>query len=387
MDFRKLFNGYLFILSLFFIMAFSCDKGETIIVPEQGFDWPVKDRPYWPTYGWQHATPESRGINIEKLSKAQEFAENDYLMRAVLVVKDGYLVVEEYFGEGGPEASTNLWSVTKSVSSMLLGIARDEGAFASPEQRMAELLPNYPDFNNITLHHALTHTTGLHWNEEGPRWVEWIFSEDWVQAALERGQNHAPGTDFYYSSGNSQFLTSLIFYNTGQSLGSLARERLFTPLGIPFEPLTTPPDYTTWDDYKIPVPQSWQQSPKGIETAGFGLFLTARDMAKLGYLYLNQGRWENQFIVPQDWVELSLKDHLTNIYGRYSYGYHWWLTRVAGETAFLASGFGGQIIGVVPSLDLVVVLKYEAENPRHPKSGTAHDDMKLFELLVKAVKD
>ena len=387
MNIRHLFNGYLFLSALFFIMAFSCDKGDTIIVPEKGFDWPVVERPYWPTNGWQTALPESRGFSVDKLAKAKEFAEDDYLMRALLVVKEGYLVVEEYYGEGGPEASTNLWSVTKSVTSALLGIAREEGAFSSPDQRMAELLTSYPDFNDITLHHALTHTTGLDWNEEGPRWVEWIFSEDWVQAALDRGQDHPAGKHFHYSSGNSQFLTSLIYYRMGRTPGDLADEKLFQPLGIDFEPLALPPDYSSWNDYKIPVPQSWLQSPKGIETAGFGLFLTARDMAKFGYLYLNRGLWENRYIVPQDWVEHSLKDHKTNIYGRYSYGYHWWLTKVAGEAVFLASGFGGQIIGVVPSLDMVVVLKYEAENPRHPKSGTAHDDMKLFELVVKAAQD
>ena len=84
-------------------------------------------------------------------------------------------------------------------------------------------------------------------------------------------------------------------------------------------------------------------------------------------------------------METSTRDHETNIYGRYSYGYQWYLTYVAGHPAFLASGFGGQIIGVVPSLDLVVVLKYEAENPVHPSTGSAHDDMHLFELVVESV--
>ena len=376
-----------FLLAFFLVLtSFSCDKGETIIVPEQGFNWPDNERPYWPTSGWVHETPESRGINLQRLNTARSFAENDHLMRAMLLVKDGYLVDEQYYGEGGPDASTNLWSVTKSVASAVLGIAQEEGAFANTNQLMAELLPDYPEFNDITLHHALTHTTGLRWNEEGPLWVEWIFSEDWVAHALDRGQNHPAGRNFLYSSGNSQFLTALIYYRTGQTPGMLAKERLFDPMGISFNPLSAPQDYATWNDYKIPLPQSWQQSPKGVETAGFGLFLTARDMAKIGYLYINRGRWEGRYLINPDWIETSLKDHETNIYGRYSYGYHWWLTKVDGETAFLASGFGGQIIGVVPGMDLVVVLKYEAENGRHPVSGSAHDDMKLFELLVKAAK-
>ena len=99
-----------------------------------------------------------------------------------------------------------------------------------------------------------------------------------------------------------------------------------------------------------------------------------------------RGQWDGRQILSQSWVDTSTRDHERNIYGRYSYGYQWYLTYVDGEPAFLASGFGGQIIGVVPSLDLVVVLKYEAENAVHPEPGTAHDDMELFELVVKAVE-
>ena len=131
--------------------------------------------------------------------------------------------------------------------------------------------------------------------------------------------------------------------------------------------------------------QSWRQDTKGIETASFGLYLRARDMAKFGYLYLNRGRWEDRNLISEQWIKKSTKDQVTNIYGRYSYGYQWYITLVGGHPAFLASGYGGQIIGVVPSLDLVVVLKYEAENPEHPVSGTSHDDMHLFELVVESV--
>ena len=109
-------------------------------------------------------------------------------------------------------------------------------------------------------------------------------------------------------------------------------------------------------------------------------------MAKFGFLYLNRGSWGGRQIVSEDWVVQSTRDQITDVYGRYSYGYHWWVASLAGHPAFLASGYGGQIIGVVPSLDLVVVLKYEAEAPVHPVSGTAHDDMYLFEMVVEAVK-
>ncbi|MBT8302506.1 MAG: beta-lactamase family protein [Maribacter sp.] len=382
----KMFFGFLLVLSMF-LFSFSCNKEEMIvIVPSDGYDWPAQDRAYWPTDGWQTATLENYAIDSIKMEKANQFAKNDPLARALLVVKDGYIVYENYYGDGAVDASTNLWSVTKSFSSALVGILMDRDVIGSTDQLMADLMPAYPEFNTITLQHVLTMTTGLSWNEEGPLWVQWIFSDDWVAAALARGQVRAPGEQFYYSSGNSHFLMALVDHKTGEAPGKLAKEQLFDPMGIPFEVLDPPIIYNRWEEYMLPLEQSWRKDPNGIECASFGLYLTARDMAKFGYLYLNKGQWEGRQLLSEEWVETSTKDHETNIYGRYSYGYQWYLTYVSGEPAFLASGFGGQIIGVVPSLDLVVVLKYEAENPVHPKPGTAHDDMHLFELAVEAVK-
>ncbi|MEN8790049.1 MAG: serine hydrolase [Flavobacteriaceae bacterium] len=376
---------YSYILILFLLLL-SCEKDEErIIVPADGYQWPVATRPYWPTDDWQTARLENHDMDIAKMDQANAFAANDPLSRALLVVKDGYIVYENYYDEGGIDASTNLWSVTKSFSSALLGFMMDDGIITSTEQRMADLMPQYPEFEEITLQHVLTHTTGLYWSEVGPLWVAWILSDDWVAHALGRGFERPPGTKFKYGSGNTHFLTALIHHKGGINPGELAKQRLFDPLGIDFEPLEQTILYNSWDEYIPPLPQRWRRDPQGIETASFGLYLSARDMAKFGYLYLNRGRWDNQQILSESWVVNSTRDHEKNIYGRYSYGYQWYLTYVDGEPAFLASGFGGQIIGVVPSLDLVVVLKYEAETPSHPEPGTAHDDMKLFELVVRAV--
>ena len=378
--------SYIIVIALMLLTSSQCDKNDDpiIIVPQSGYDWPENSRDYWPTDGWEAALPEQNGMDPLKLEIAQQFAQNDPLSRALLVVKDGYLVHESYYGSGGIDASTNLWSCTKSFASALVGLLWDEGDITNTDVLMSDLLPQYPEFNAITLQHVLTHTTGLSWAEEGPLWVEWIFSEDWVRHALARGHTHDPGERFYYSSGNTHFLTALVYHRLGRP-GQLANTHFFEPMGIEFEPLQEPITYTNWSQYIPALPQSWRQDPQGIECASFSLYLTARDMAKFGFLYLNRGRWEDRQLLSEDWVIRSTKDHETNIYGRYSYGYQWYLTKVAGHPAFLASGFGGQIIGVVPSLDLVVVLKYDAENPVHPQSGTAHDDMHLFELVVRAV--
>ncbi|NNF35765.1 MAG: serine hydrolase [Saprospiraceae bacterium] len=374
------------ILIVLLLMSGSCEKEEQIIVPQSGYDWPSNSRSYWPTDGWETASPGGLGIDENKLIKAREFAMNDDLMRSVIIVRDGYIGYEEYFHGGQIDASTNLWSCTKSFASALTGIIYDQGHIENTDQLMIDLMPDYPDFNKITLWNVLTMTTGLHWNEEGPLWVQWILSDDWVQEALERGFRKDPGESFFYSSGNSHMLTSLVKYKSGEYPGKIAKEHLFDPMGIQFTTQDPDTKYTNWQQYLEPLPQSWRTDNQGVECASFGLYLTARDMAKFGYLYLNRGRWEDQQLISEEWVIESTKDHVTDVYERYSYGYQWYLTRIDDEPAFLASGFGGQIIGIVPSLDMVVVLKYEAENPKDPVPGSDHDDMYLFELLVKAAK-
>ena len=373
-----------FLMLIICLLSISCKK-EEIILPVDGFHWPNNERTYWPTEGWENASMEEYSIDPTKMQIADDFAQNDPLSRALLVIKNGYLVFEKYYHGGGVDQSTNLHSVTKSFSSTLVGFLIDDGIVSSTDQKMADLMPNYLEFEEITLHHALTHTTGLSWTEEGYLWEEWVASDDWVTEALSRGFYTSPGKKFKYSSANSQFLTSLVYYRTGEYPGDLAKQRLFDPMGIPFIVFSEQVDYNRWSDYVKPLSQSWRKDTKGIEIAGTCLYLTARDMAKFGYLYLNKGRWEDEQLISEDWVISSTQEHVKNIYGRYSYGYQWWITNVAGQASFLASGFGGQIIGVVPALDMVVVLKYDSQNPIHPVSGTQHDDMHLFDLVIQSI--
>jgi len=358
---------------------------QSFLVPEEGYAGPTAVRDYWPTGGWRIEAPETHAINPSRLALADEFARDDPLTRSLLVAKDGYLVLEEYYGDGRRNRSDNLWSVTKSFTSALVGILFTDGAIADVDERMASVLTEYPEFGEITLRHVLTHTTGLHWTEGGLPWVQWISTGDWIEAALALGPEQKPGKVFNYSSANSQFLCGLIRGIAGVTPGELAEERLFQPLGIPFGRMEEIRSYAHWDEYKEPLDHGWRRDPTGLETGGFCLYLTPRDMAKLGFLYLNRGTWDGEQILSAEWVEDSTRDQVTDVYGRYSYGYHWWITLVDGVPGFLASGLGGQVIGVVPSLDLVLVITYEAEQPVAPVSGTEHDDMHLFELVVEAM--
>jgi len=357
------------------ILAGSCSSKR--IVGDEGYDWPSNDRSYWPTRGW-------RVVESMKMAEAGAFARNDPLTRCLLVVKDGVIAFEQYYGGGGRDASTEVWSVTKSFTSALVGIAMEKTDLDGTEDLMVDHLPEYPAFGDIRLHHALTHTTGLRFSEEGESWMRWVWSPDWTAEALSRPKDHRAGEHFLYGSANSQFLCDLIRKKTGQTPGDFARRNLFGPLGIRLDQLPPAMTYQTWDDYKVPVPHCWRQDTRGTEIGGFGLHLTAREMAKFGFLFLNRGRWEDRTVVPESWVKESTRDQVTGI-RRYSYGYHWWIARVDGAPCFLASGLGGQIIGVVPSRDLVVVIKYESENPQE-HADAKHDDMKLFALASRAAR-
>jgi CubicO group peptidase (beta-lactamase class C family) len=228
------------------------------------------------------------------MALADEFAQNDPLTQCLLVVKDGNIVYEKYYGDGAQDQSRNLWSATKSFTSALVGILISRGHVTSVDQLMTEYMPEYPEFGKIRIRHALTHTTGLSWSESGWPWIDWITSDDWISAALDRDWVHDPGEVFKYSSANSQFLSGLIHAVTGCTPGKLAEANLFLPLGIPFNRLTEILPYDSWDEYKIPLDHSWRQDTRGLEIGGFCLYLTARDMAKFGFLFINRGQWDGQ---------------------------------------------------------------------------------------------
>ena len=182
---------------------------------------------------------------------------------------------------------------------------------------------------------------------------------------------------FLYSSGNSHFLSALILSATGVTPGEYALANIFEPLGIRFAPMSEPPSNVSWDGFLVRTPHSWKQDSNGIELGAFGLSLTARDMARFGYLFLNKGRWDGITLVNKGWVIESTRDHVRRS-DNFGFGYHWVVSRRGGHLAFNADGWGGQIICVVPSLDMVVVIKSEAERP-----GT-HDYYEILGALIES---
>jgi len=347
------------------------------IVPESGYAWGDQQRSYWPTKEWLVGPATEHGFDETRLRAAIESARQDEMMRAVLIVQDGFLVVEEYFHDGAPDQSTEVWSVTKSVVSAMIGIALQQGYIESIDEPMTRYLPEHPEFGDLKIRHVLTHTTGLEWTEEGDEFVAWLASSDPVANAVRRERLHEPGEELLYSSGNSHFLSALILSATGTTPGDYARTHIFEPLGINFALVSEPPSDVSWDGFLERTPYTWKQVSNGIELGAFGLSLTARDMARFGYLFLNKGRWDGKEIVNKDWVIESTRDHVRRS-ENFGFGYHWVVSRRGGHLAFNADGWGGQIICVVPSLDMIVVLKSDAENPE------SHGYYEILEALIES---
>ncbi len=206
----------------------------------------------------------------------------------------------------------------------------------------------------MTIAHLLTMTSGLDWRElapyNGDSMAQMMASPNWVEFVLEQPMAHAPGKVFSYNSGTSHVLSALLQRVTGVSTLAYAQEHLFDPLGIS--------DIT------------WRVDPQGVNIGGWGLSLTTRDMAKVGYLYLRQGLWDNVQLVPSKWVRASTTWQSTGTgpLEGWGYGYQWWLIPDLPYEVFEARGLLGQHIMVIPELDLVIVFTSRVENGNTPIS-------------------
>ncbi len=282
----------------------------------------------------------------------------DDLIKAVLVTVDGRPVVEHYGRNGDPQETGEVFSVTKSVMSMLIGIAIDEGSIAGVDQTLAELLPDYvpimaPGVGAITLQQVLTMTGGIVANYDP---LDYPIDADWVAVTLQTPLAGQPGGAFAYSDVNSDLLSAILVRATGRSVLDYAREKLFGPLGISSEPAATPIVFAD-PGYDAQPGFGWATDPQGRQIGSFALKITPPEMAKLGQLYLDNGKWQGQQLVPAAWVADSTRAQVQSARDTLpEYGYQWWVGEADGHPAFAAVGLAGQLIEVVPELRLVVVV-------------------------------
>jgi CubicO group peptidase (beta-lactamase class C family) len=320
---------------------------------------------------WPRSTPEQQQMDSAPIQAAQAYLESRFpTCYSLLVPRHGYLVSEKYFSPSAAQAN-NIKSISKSILSALTGIAIREQFICSVDQPIAEFFPEYftplldPRKWQITLRHLLTMSAGFEWGENGPLTQAWFMSGDWHRFTIESKLVTAPGEVFNYNTALAHLLSGVLTRATGMSTLDYARTRLFEPVGM-----TCP---------------RWDRDPRGYYFGGSEVYITPRDLARFGHLFLRGGRWEGRPVVPADWVEESTATQIAT--GRQpvrDYGYMWWTTTLAGRPVFYASGYGGQYIFVVPDLDLVVVNTARSDIPIH-MSSEPYNVMSQF--LIPAARE
>jgi len=300
---------------------------------------PALDAPAWPTAGWRTSSPAEQGMDAAKLSEMLEAVKSQNLnLHSLLVIRNGAIVSENYFGSNDPNTRHELYSCTKSFIATLVGMAIDKGAISGIGQPVVGFFPNRTFKNanalksSMTLEHLLTMTSGLDWLEGDPTYQAMYMSRDWVGYVMDISMRSLPGGAFNYCSGCSHVLSAIIQASTRMNTRDFAEKELFRPLGI--------------------TNVRWDADAQGLPIGGWGLQITPRDMAKLGYLYLHDGIWDGQQIVSSAWVKAATEKH-TPTDGPLGYGYQWWTYPQWG--AYAALGRYGQMIFVVPDLNLIVV--------------------------------
>ena len=292
-------------------------------------------------------------VNLHKLIIYGDFGD----VHSLLIMKNGKLVFEEYYRNYSRESREKIYSVSKSVTSALIGIAIEKDFIKSVDDKLYDFFPEYSNLRNdnkmkILLKHVLTMSAGLDWDEKTyptthreNDFGEMIRNGNWILYVLARDMKTTPGTEFVYNTGLSVLLAGIIKNTTGSHADVFAENNLFIKLGIT--------NYT------------WEKQDDGLPAAGSGLAMRPRDMMKFGYLYCNNGIWNNEQILSSSWITETFTNfveaELENSYGfTTGYGYQWWnhsgSFKGTDINSFSAQGYGGQYIIIFPELELVLIL-------------------------------
>jgi CubicO group peptidase (beta-lactamase class C family) len=304
---------------------------------------------------WKVSTPEEQGLDTMLVADLYSDAAELETLYGLLVIKNGYLIAESYFNEGSVEQKARVQSVTKSYTSALVGIALDQGYLSSVDQKMMDFFPELagqitdPRKEQITIRDLLQMRAGYPWEETDPALWAGLLSGNYLPLIDEFPLISDPGTGFNYSNLSSNWLGIILSRACDSDLKSFAQKNLFLPINA-----------------KV---GDWGTDRDGHNNGCGDLHFTARDMAKFGLLYLNDGEYEGKQVVSSSWVRESLQNysedawvtkHKLNKMGRYlrdlGYGYQWWSARVGEHRFNFAAGHGGQWIVLLDELDMIIVV-------------------------------
>ncbi|MEU3984612.1 serine hydrolase [Streptomyces sp. NPDC026672] len=287
---------------------------------------------------WSPTPPEKQGMDSTLLRTGLTKLGNNASLFSALVVRHDRLVAERYYRGSGARRSNNVHSVSKSILQALVHIAIAKGYIGSLDDPVADYLPEYfgstsPDKKKITIRHMLTMTSGLDWTEDSTESrVEKASNR--VRAILGRSLVSAPGTTYNYSSGNTHVVSAVLQKATRMSTCQFAHRYLFGPMGITAE--------------------HWGRDPQGVFSGGYNVYLTPRELAKFGLLYLHDGKWAGRQLVPRAAVRAA-QARTTQVDDTFAYSEGWWMQTVSGRSMYFAWGYGGQFVYVIPGADVVLV--------------------------------
>jgi CubicO group peptidase (beta-lactamase class C family) len=266
-----------------------------------------------------------------------------------LVIRHDALVFERYYHGSAKNQSNNVHSASKSIWGAAIGIAIDQRLIPSGDATIASILPaSYmPDMTaetkTITVFDLLEMTSGLQWEEDSTERTQIQREPDWIRAILQLENAASPGTVFNYSTGNAHLNSGVLTTAVHTTACEFIHKNLLAPMGV--------------------VAEHWGRDPQGYFSGGYNFYITPRELAKFGLLYLHGGNWHGRQLVPAAWVEASMTNQVITDESPYDYGYNFWLRDIAGHHVAMAWGFAGQMIFIIKDLDMVVVMTTDTSDP------------------------
>lgn len=353
--------------ALWFLLLVGCSSSNSFGAGASEEELAAVDFTPLPGDDWEVSTPAEQRLDPLLVAELYHNAAELETLYSLLVVKNGHLIAEDYFNGRAVRQKTLVQSASKSYISALVGIALEEGCLSSMDQKMVDFFPELADQitdqrkKEITIREMLQMRTGYPDEETDSAYLDALYWGEYPELIVEFPLVSDPGTRFNYSNLTYSWLAIMLQRVCGKDLKFYAQEHLFQPLGTEVG--------------------KWLQDRDGHYIGSGGIHVTARDAARFGWLYLNDGQYQGDQIVPADWVDDSLQtysEHTRNYGSSLSfrdlgYGYGWWTARAGDQHFSFAWGHGGQLIALLDEQDMVIVTTADPFFGQHDGSSWQHE--------------
>lgn len=326
----------------------------------------------------QISLPQELGIDNNIFDSADWYIKNRLNgVQAFIAIKNGQIIFENYYNGHNMHTHSHIASITKSITSALIGIAISENFIQNVDQPLSDFFDcktylHNPFIRKVTIKDLLTMASGINYSAN-----YFGNKQNWIDSILNSPFDMMRYKKFQYEDGNAHLLSAILKNATGMNIIDYANLKLFSKIGID----------EIQDDAKTNKNRNtsrWWTDPQGLNTGGYGLSLTARDMAKLGYLYCNNGIWNMNKVISSEWISEStaMKIKVNSDFGlEKGYGFYWWIGEEKDYQFYFAKGRGEQYIIIVPKLNMVFVFKGDENYSRHSNIGLFWK-LHLFNKLI-----